>query len=438
MEITGRVRFWRGTHPATDIRIHIPRDSSTSEGSAEVTFSETGHPKWRYSCDRKSRFFRDITLEMDVCESVSVNGGPLLPSYDTHAHPTRPAGLRRRRLTIEECYREAGIDLSIRPTHTSIDDSAPEFVSWSPAELHDTMEASFSLFAGAWPNWQMWGLLAGTFDDPLTAGIMFDAGARFDGAGEAPERQGFAVFRNHQWFNDLVENFATDDQAAAMRTFLYTYVHEAGHAFNFPHSWNKNRPDALSWMNYPSRYDDRNGVSSFWSNFRCRFDDEELIHLRHGDRTAVIMGGDPWASGGHLEAPLGAMAQLVGTGPVQLLLRSNRYFEFLEPVAIEFRLRNLLEDLPLDLDTRLNPEYGSVAIYIRRPNGRIVEYAPILCRLATPNIRTLQPSNGGDEGEDRARSTSRTMSLRAAAPGFWKRSIRTRKQRKNSRRSGTT
>jgi hypothetical protein len=199
----------------------------------------------------------------------------------------------------------------------------------------------------------------------------------------------------------LVENPATDDQAAAMRTFLYTYVHEAGHAFNFLHSWNKNRPDALSWMNYDWRYEDRNGVSSFWSNFRFRFDDEELIHLRHGDRTAVIMGGDPWASGGHLEAPPGAMAQLEGTRPVQLLLRSKGYFEFMEPVAIEFRLRNLLEDLPLDLDTRLNPEYGSVAIYIRRPNGRIVEYAPILCRLATPDVQTLQPSNNGDEGEDR-------------------------------------
>jgi len=104
VEITGRVRFWRGAHPATDIRIQIPRDSSTSGGSAEVTFSETGRPKWRYSCDRKSRFFRHVTLEVDACESVSVNGGPLLPSYDTHAHPTRPAGLRRRRLTIEECY----------------------------------------------------------------------------------------------------------------------------------------------------------------------------------------------------------------------------------------------------------------------------------------------------------------------------------------------
>jgi hypothetical protein len=205
VEITGRVRFWRGAHPATDIRIRITRDASTFEGSAELTFSQTGRPKWRYSCDRQSRFFRDMTLEVDVCESVSVNGSPLLASYDTHAHPTRPADLRRRRLTIEECYREAGIDLSIRPTHTVIDDTAPEFGRWSPAELHNVMEHNFKQFPGAWPKWQMWGLLAGTFDNPRVAGIMFDVAARHDGAGEPPERQGFAVFRNHQWFSGLVE-----------------------------------------------------------------------------------------------------------------------------------------------------------------------------------------------------------------------------------------
>ena len=34
-----------------------------------------------------------------------------------------------------------------------------------------------------------------------------------------------------------------------------------------------------------------------------RFDDEELVHIRHGDRSAVIMGGDDWGSGGHLERP---------------------------------------------------------------------------------------------------------------------------------------
>lgn len=399
VEITGTVRFWKGLHPATSIQVRIPWGTFTTAGPATVTFTEAGGSTSSYSCSRKSHCFRDLALEVDVCQSV--NEAPLLPSYDTHSHPTRPAGLPRRTLTTEEAYREAGICVSIRPNPTFIDDSAAQFATWSAAELHDAMEVSFSQFSGTWPNWQMWGLLAGTFDDPLTGGIMFDAGAAFGGAGEPPERQGFAVFRDHSWFDDLVPNPANDAQAEAMRKLLYTYVHEAGHAFNFLHSWDKNRPDSLSWMNYDWRYDNRNGANSFWSNFGLRFDDEELIHLRHGDRTSVVMGGDPWASGGHLESPPGAMSQLEGTGPVEFLLRSRGYFEFMEPVAIEFRIRNLFEDFPFDLDTRLDPEYGGVAVYIRRPDSQIVQYDPVLCKLATPDIRTLQPPNQAAEGEDR-------------------------------------
>jgi len=125
-----------------------------------------------------------------------------------------------------------------------------------------------------------------------------------------------------------------------MRKFLYTYVHEMGHAFNFLHSWDKNRPDSLSWMNSDWKYDNRNGANSFWGNFRMRFDDEELLHMRHGDRAAVIMGGDPWASGGQLEAPPRSMADQVGETPVELLVRSKGYFQFMEPVNVELRLRN--------------------------------------------------------------------------------------------------
>jgi hypothetical protein len=400
VELTGTVRFWNnGTNPVTSIRIRIQWGTSTPAGPAEVTFTQAGGSTSSYTCARKSDCFRDMTLEVDVCQSV--NNDPLLPSYDTHSHPTRPAELPKRTLTIEEAYREAGLCVSIRPNPTVIDDSADEFNTWSEAELHDAMEVNFSQFAGAWPKWQMWGVLAGIFDDSRVGGIMFDAAADVGGAGVPPERQGFAVFRDHQWFDDLAANPTNDAQDEAMRKFLYTYVHEAGHAFNFLHSWDKNRPDSLSWMNYDWRYDDRNGANSFWSNFRFRFDDEELIHLRHGDRASVIMGGDPWASGGHLETPPGAMSQLEGTGaPVEFSLRGRSHYAFMEEVSLEFRIRNLLE-APLDLDTRLSPEYGGVAVYIRQPDGPIVEYHPILCKLATPDVRTVQPPNQAVEGEDR-------------------------------------
>ena len=415
VEITGTVRYWKGVHTATQIRVVIPWSSFTPAGPASVTFSEAGGSSSSYSCPRQSDCFRDLDLEVDVCDSV--NTAPLLPSYDTHGHNTRPTDLPQRVLTIEGSYREAGVCVIVGPTHTVIDDSDPAFSSWSPAELHDALETHYSTYAGGWPRWAMWGLMAGTFDNPSVGGIMFDAAAAFGGAGEAPERQGFAVFRDHSWFNNLVSGTpANQNQAWAMRHFLYTWVHEAGHAFNLLHSWNKSRPDSLSWMNYDWRYDQRNGTDSYWSDFRFRFDDEELLHMRHGDRSSVIMGGDPWSSGGHLEAPPEAMAQSMENGPVELLIRSKGHFEFMEPVSVELRVRNLLPDFPLNIDARLNPEFGGVNLYIRRPDGRILEYASAMCKLGDPDIRTLEPTGQGMVGRDRF---SESVFLSYGAYGFY-------------------
>ncbi|GAB4513174.1 MAG: hypothetical protein Kow0047_24750 [Anaerolineae bacterium] len=397
--ITGRVRYWKPGHPSTRARIVIPWRQLTQVGPAEVTLTTSTGDSETFRCDRKSDCFRSMTLEVDVCQSV--NSAPILPTYNTLAHNTRPADLPLRVLTFEEAYREAGIEVTIRPEHTIIDDSDPEFDRWSVSELHDAMETHFSQFAGRWPKWQMWGILAGRFQDSpgfSTAGIMFD----YSGAHEPPERQGFAIFREHSWFDDLVDGTPTTQaQAAAMRQYLYTWVHEAGHAFNFLHSWDKGRPDALSWMNYDWRYDDRNGTDSFWSNFEFRFDDEELIHLRHGDRSSVIMGGDPWASGGHLGMPIEAGIEVDGEGPMELLVRSKGYFEFLEPITIEVRARNLMPDQPLDVEARLHPELGNLMLFIRKPNGETLQYVPIVCKVGESEKRTLKPTAEAVEGEDR-------------------------------------
>lgn len=397
--ITGKVRYWKGTHLKTTVSVVIPWKTFTVIGPAEVTFTSIGGATSTYNCDRKSSAFRNVNLEVDVCDSV--DSVPTLPSYDTHAHSDRPSGLPRRTLNIENSYQEAGIEVSINAAErTVIDDSDPKFTTWSVAELHDAMEQHFKQYPGTWPNWHMWCLLGGEFDNSGVGGIMFDAAAAYGGSGKAPERQGCAVFRNHSWFNDLVANPSTQAEADAMRKLLYTYVHEIGHAFNFLHSWDKSRPDSLSWMNYDWRYDNRNGTDSFWNNFRMRFDDEELIHIRHGDRASVIMGGDPWASGGHLEAPPESMVEIVGAAPIELSVRSKKYFYFMEPVQVELRLRNLT-DMPMELDAQLNPEFGGVKLHIRRPDGKILEYAPVFCKLATPDLKVLKPEGVGVEGEDR-------------------------------------
>jgi hypothetical protein len=49
----------------------------------------------------------------------------------------------------------------------------------------------------------------------------------------------------------------------------------------------------------------------------------------------------------------------------------------------------------------LGPEFGGVVIYIRRPDGTIVQYAPVLCKLAGPEMVVLRPQPEAVEGEDR-------------------------------------
>ena len=389
--ITGAVTYWKGAQPCTTLSLTIPWESFKPAGPAVANFTANGAVS-QYNCPRASGNFRDITLEVDVASSV--NSGTILPSYDTHAHNDRPSGIQQRVLDMSEAYEEAGLGVTINHPSTVFEDSASSFNSWSVAELHDAMEGAFSQIGGGWPKWHMWGLLCGRYDDTSTAGIMFDAAAAYGGSGEAPERQGFAVFRDHSWFNNL-PNSAPSDQTEAwtLRQFLYTWVHEVGHAFNFVHSWNKSRPNALSWMNYPQR------VPDFWDKFEFEFDTEELIHLRHGDRAAVIMGGDAWATGLHLHGE-GEVGAAEGTPPLELLVRSRGYFDFLEPVSVELRLRNLLADADVPIDARLDPRAGNVAIYIMKPDGSITEYEPVFCELGDPQVRALQPT-GAKTGLER-------------------------------------
>ena len=201
-----------------------------------------------------------------------------------------------------------------------------------------------------------------------------------------------------------------------MRHFLYTWVHEAGHAFNMLHSWDKNRSDSLSWMNYDWKYNSLDSDNDFWNDFEFRFDDEELIHLRHGNRSSVIMGGDQWASGGHLDAPTESFSNVIGEAPVELLLRSKGYHDLLSPVAVEVRLRNRLKDIDIDVDGRLDPTFGGLKFLIKKPDGTTVMYEPIACQIGTPELITLTASNKAKEGEDRY---SESVFLQFGADGFY-------------------
>ncbi|MGO4590385.1 hypothetical protein [Paenarthrobacter sp. 2TAF44] len=410
--ITGTVRFWKGTHPASTVEITVSWSHGAITG-AVVTFTAGGVAGQPYACAYRSGCFRDMNLELDYCTSVDIE--PKAPVYNSHLHNNRPADLANRTITIESAYRDAGVAVTIDPVHTVIDDSAAGFASWNVGELHDAMETSFGKFNSGWPAWNLWGVQAGLFDTAGVGGIMFDAAAGFGGAGRGPDRQGFAVFRNHSWFTNLVSNPTTQDQAWAMRHFLYTWVHEAGHAFNFLHAWDKARPDSLSWMNYDWKYDQRNGTDTFWGNFRFRFDDDELLHMRHGDRASVIMGGDPWASGGHLESPAGAMTVSGPGSDIELTLSAKNHFDYMEPVSIEFRLRNT-SDVPVLVDGRLDPRFGNTTVYVQKPDGTVVLHESVVCFYGLPEPVTLEPATGAtSDGSDRY---SQLVQLAFGVQGF--------------------
>lgn len=416
VEISGTVRFWNNGHPLTEIVITIQPGTL-----ADVRFSETGGYIFRYTCNKISDCFRKLNLEIDVTKSVKINHPePILPSYDTHLHSLRPFDLPRRVLTIEEVYREAGVCVSINSQRDIIDDTATNLHALHDAELHEIMTTYYNEYQGNWPNWNMWCLLCGSYEDleepqdgKYVLGVMFDAYVQDN---RIEERQGFAIFRNHHAFNHLVAGITNTSQAESMRDFLYTYIHEAGHAFNFLHSWDKNRQVSESFMNYPDVVDEIFNEGYFWKNFYWRFDDEELIHLRHGNRPAVIMGGDAWSSGGHLESPTGAMFQIEeGELPVELLIRSEAYFEFMETVSIELRIRNLLP-MSINVKSILNPAYGNIIVYIQPPNGNIIQYQPVIVKESSPFFKTLQPTNSDGSGLDRH---SEVINLTYGKYGFY-------------------
>jgi hypothetical protein len=150
VEIVGEMRYWRGIHPSSTMRVEIPWRTAEPIGPATVRIDSDGGEAWGFICQRTGDWFRVMNLETAVC--MSVPSTPLLPTYNTLAHNDRPSDLPQRDLTIEECYREAGVRMTIRAGANVIDDRASTFATWSAAELHDAMETHFSQYQGPWAN----------------------------------------------------------------------------------------------------------------------------------------------------------------------------------------------------------------------------------------------------------------------------------------------
>ena len=256
------------------IVVTIPRVASGPLVATLRHLTARGRLAFECVCTFEDEHFRLVELE-----EATERGVDRPQPYNTASRRSRA---RARTLSMVTAFDEAGIEMRtdrdakvIEPVEAGRDSA------WSDAELHAAMERHFTKL-GDGPRWAVWLLHAVTHTDPQLAGLMFDR--------RGPQRQGCAVFYGP-------EPATTDDQR---RDRLYDCVHELGHAFNLPHCWQRTlyappipaRPDSLTWMNYPTR--NREGPSGFYRDFPFEFDDPEVVHLRHGFRQNVIMGGAPF------------------------------------------------------------------------------------------------------------------------------------------------
>ncbi|GAB3174833.1 hypothetical protein [Telluribacter humicola] len=360
---TGSPRLW----------ITIPRvDGFMPPASAVAQFMTTaGVPGAQYTCAFESSFFRRVEFEMDFVKSVQP-----FKSYKTGV---LPSGGPDRTLTVAAAFAEAGIDMPDPDGTNEVPfDGAGIDSKWTNRELHTAMENHFSRYHNE-PGWRVW-LLAATLHEngPGLRGIMFDR----------DQRQGCAVF------HDVIGG-STDQ---IVRAQLRTYVHELGHCFNLYHSHHKeymqppqpNRLDALSWMHYPDYYRSGGltGAAAYWAAFPFQFDDLELIHLRHAFRNDIIMGGNPFGLGAADLDPLLFADPIEDLSGLRLSIKAAESYYFGEPIVVELKLE-LTDIRGKRVNTRIHPNYGYVQIAIKRSNGKIQIYQPLLQQCAEPEVEYM-------------------------------------------------
>jgi hypothetical protein len=278
--IANKGKFSSNSNQFTDIKISISINSHPSE----AVFQATNGSRSRLQCLCKyaSQYFRTVYLEHDYEEGVM----PLEP-YETANLPS-PSSYQSYPISITDAFADVGIEIIVvkekrdsipPPKGTPIAEAV-----WTNSELQEAMLRHFTLFKDE-PQWKLWLLSAKEYVMSNIYGIMIGH--------KGKKRRGCAVFQN-----------STGWQSAEEKRFrLFIYVHELGHCFNLPHSWDKpqtelsqaDRYATLSWMNLPWRYyssETSRGGEAFWKSFDFQFSSSELMHLRHGFRNDVIFGGN--------------------------------------------------------------------------------------------------------------------------------------------------
>lgn len=294
-------------------------------------------------CKRISRFWRSIHLKEAYEEGLN--------RFIEYPTP-------QRSLKIADVFRKAGIQVKSPDPPKSIGQAGK---IWTDAELHAAMTTSFAGTADA-KRWRVWLFHAGAYEKDTALGMMFDQQGR--------ERQGCAVFYR----------MIGGGEPADRRKQLHTCVHEIGHCFNLYHTFTTSpipphlpeRPGSRSWMNYPWKFP--GGEDRFWERFQFSFDDGELVHLRHGFRNDVIMGGRPFEGNGDLHERPGGEASAL-----ELRLEGPKVVRYAEPVWMELRL-STKDGRPREVHSCLHPREGYVKVTIRDGGGKKVIFEPLVRR----------------------------------------------------------
>ena len=362
-------------HPALPISPLTAVAKFTGGGATTVTR--------HYGFDRSH--FREVNFEFDTTSDSTA-----VTTYDTTSHPNRPAGLPAETLSIESGYGQMGIKVTRSGDSIVNMSAAGSDTLWSDIEMHDAMQVNWSKWANL-PQWALWVLFARQHETgPSLGGIMFDD------IGTA-QRQGTAIFSE-----SFVAQAPAGDPAPAawvQRMLFWTAMHEIGHAFNLAHSWQKSlgtgwvpltdEVEARSYMNYPYRVAAAPGMTPeqrFFSNFEFRFSDSELLFMRHAPERFVQHGNALWFDHHAFEE-----TRMTTVSPFELVARVHRSsrFEFLEPVSIELKLKNVT-DSPMVVDARIL-ESDQISLVITKKGADPRAIRPYARRCFQPVDRVLMP-----------------------------------------------
>lgn len=329
--------------------------------------------------DWQGSYLRRVVIEVD--------------GIDGTEPPPEITGAGGRVVSIARAFEDAGCDVTVNVDPFRGRGSG-NVRGFTPAEIHRAMQdvrgnpppadrLHVHLF--------VCGYLAG---DPNVLGIMYDFGE--DDLNRRP-REGVSIFYDHPMLSD--PRVPRDER---LREYVFTAVHEIGHALNLLHSFDKSRPASLSWMNYPHLFpfgqeapQGHDGTVEFWRRFPESFDEEELHHLRHGTPREVAAGGFPFGTYEEgTSAPLGGSADprrtSLGANPLRVIgdvelcvTPLKRQYALGEPVFLCIKARNVGTHVRL-IPNALDPTEGYVRLTIRRPDGRVELYRPPmrLCKQA--------------------------------------------------------